>query len=112
MSKNLRMLLCIMMLMIGISVSAQDDFYKAIPADVDVLITHQPPHMILDFDDNFNYGSELLSKRVEEIAPRAHLFGHIHRQNGVLTQGNTIFSNAAIMNESYDSINTPNLIEI
>lgn len=91
---------------------AQDDFYNEILADVDVLITHQPPRKILDFDDNFNYGSELLYKRIEAIAPQAHLFGHIHRQNGVLTQGSTIFSNAAIMNESYDSINTPNLIEL
>ena len=91
---------------------AQDNFYKDIPADVVVLITHAPPYKILDFDDNFNYGSQLLSKRVEEIAPRAHLYGHIHRQNGILRIDNTIYSNAAVMNESYDSTNSPNLIEL
>ena len=90
----------------------QEDFYNEVPADVDVLVTHAPPHKVLDFDGGFHYGSEVLLHRVTCIAPRAHLFGHIHSQHGTLTQDNTIFSNAAIMNESYDLLNSPNIIEI
>ena len=50
--------------------------------------------------------------RVEEIKPRLHLFGHIHKQHGVRKDGLTIFSNGAIMNEDYANFNCPNSIEI
>ena len=86
--------------------------YSAIPADVDVLITHCPPYDILDFDDGINYGSTELLMKVEEIKPRLHLFGHIHKQHGVKKDGSTIFSNGAIMNVDYTNFNLPNLIEI
>lgn len=90
----------------------QDDFYTRIPDDTEVLITHTPPYCILDYDDDFHYGSEALAQRIKELKLRAHLFGHIHRQNGVQKQDKTIFSNASIMDESYNAINTPNIIEI
>lgn len=86
--------------------------YATIPADTDVLITHCPPYGILDFDDGINYGSTELLARVEEIKPRLHLFGHIHKQHGVKKDGLTIFSNGAIMNGDYTNFNLPNLIEI
>ena len=78
--------------------------YAAIPADTNVLI--------LDFDDGINYGSIELLTRVEEIKPRLHLFGHIHKQHGVKKDGSTIFSNGASMNGDYTNFNFPNLIEI
>lgn len=90
----------------------QDEFYNDIPVDTDVLITHAPPHGILDFDDDINYGSKTLAICINELNLRAHLFGHIHRQFGMVRQGNTIFSNAAIMNTTYDTMNFPNIIEI
>ena len=86
--------------------------YAGIPADTEVLITHCPPYGILDFDDGINYGSKELLMRVEEIKPRLHLFGHIHKQHGVRKDGLTIFSNGAIMNEDYANFNCPNSIEI
>ena len=86
--------------------------YAAIPADTDILITHCPPYGILDFDDGINYGSTELLARVEEIKPRLHLFGHIHKQHGVKKDGLTIFSNGAIMNGDYTNFNLPNLIKI
>ena len=90
----------------------QTRHYAAIPADTDVLITHSPAYGILDFDDEINYGSTELLERIQEIQPRVHLFGHIHKQHGVKKDGSTIYSNGAIMNEDYTSLNTPNLIEI
>ena len=69
--------------------------YAAIPADTDVLITHCPPYGILDFDDGINYGSTELLARVEEIKPRLHLFGHIHKQHGVKKDGLTILNSMA-----------------
>lgn len=86
--------------------------YANIPADTDILITHTPALGILDFDDNINYGSEELLERMAALNLKAHLFGHIHAQHGLLHQHGTIFSNGAIMTADYSTLNTPNIIEI
>lgn len=83
-----------------------------IPVDTDVLITHSPAYGILDFDDNINYGDEQLLTRVMEIRPRLHLFGHIHAQHGIIEANGITFSNGAIMNSDYSSINQPNMVKI
>lgn len=90
----------------------QSRHYANIPADTDVLITHSPPYGILDFDDNIHYGSEEILARLPELHLKAHLFGHIHAQHGIMQQQGIVFSNAAIMNSDYTLLNTPNLIEI
>lgn len=83
-----------------------------IPADTNVLITHSPASGILDFDDNINYGDEQLLTKVMEVHPRLHLFGHIHAQHGILTEHGITFSNGAIMNAGYTTLNLPNLLKI
>lgn len=83
-----------------------------IPADTDVLITHSPAYGILDFDDNINYGDEQLLSKLMEISPSLHLFGHIHTQHGILTEHGITFSNGAIMNVDYTTLNLPNIIEL
>ena len=90
----------------------QNRHYAAIPADTDVLVTHTPPYGIFDFDDNIHYGSEELLQRVVEVAPRLHLFGHIHRQHGTTDNSITRFSNGAIMNTDYTELRMPNLIDL
>ena len=86
--------------------------YGRIPSDTDVLITHSPAYGILDFDDGINYGSEELLARLSALNLKAHLFGHIHAQNGVMEHNGIIFSNGAIINGDYTVINTPNQIII
>lgn len=66
-----------------------------IPNDTDILITHFPPHGILDFDDGIYYGSEELLERLKRLLLKAHLFGHIHASHGTMERESTIFSNAA-----------------
>lgn len=90
----------------------QTHHYAKIPADTDVLITHSPAYGILDFDDNINYGSEEILMKLSDLHLKAHLFGHIHRQHGIIEQNGTIFSNGAIMNEDYSAFSTPNIIEL
>lgn len=97
--------------------SQQTRNYSAIPDDTDVLITHSPAYGILDLDDSIdgeliNYGSEELLCRLSALNLRAHLFGHIHRQHGILHQDGIIYSNGAIMSEDYTQLNIPNLIDI
>ncbi len=83
-----------------------------IPGDTDVLVTHSLAYGILDFDDNINYGDEQLLAKVMEIHPQLHLFGHIHAQHGITTEHGVTFSNGAIMNADYTTLNLPNLLKI
>ena len=88
----------------------QANFYENIPSDTDVLITHTPAFGILDFDDNINYGSEELLAKLPSLSLKAHLFGHIHAQHGLLEKNGTIFSNGAIMNGNYSNLQSPNVL--
>lgn len=74
-----------------------------IPGNTDVLITHNPPFGILDFDGNIHYSSEGLLAKVSEIKPRFHLFGHIHANNGLVKLETTTYVNSAIVSENYQS---------
>lgn len=86
--------------------------YAAIPEDTDILVTHSPAYGIFDFDMGVNFGSKELLESVLRIYPLAHLFGHIHMQHGIEERNGIIFSNGAIMNDSYTNLNKPNIIEI
>ena len=70
------------------------------------------PSGILDRDGSIVYGSRELLEKVRAIRPRLHLFGHIHKSHGTTNDGITVFSNAAIMDEGYDSLNGPNMLPI
>ena len=70
------------------------------------------PYDILDRDGSILYGSRQLLERVRVIHPRLHLFGQIHKSHGTTSDGVTVFSNAAIMDEEYDSLNGPNMLPI
>jgi Icc-related predicted phosphoesterase len=73
--------------------------WAAIPAGVDVLITHGPPHGILDFTNRKEHaGSRTLFDRVFEVKPRLHVFGHIHE-----AAGQTEIDGVAFLNASGDS---------
>ncbi|MDB9741831.1 metallophosphatase domain-containing protein [Akkermansiaceae bacterium] len=68
-----------------------------IPSGIDVLITHTPPHGILDVPSSGNYhlGCPHLMAELKRIQPRLHVFGHIHASHGTLQQDGTKFANAA-----------------
>ena len=70
------------------------------------------PYGILDRDRSILYGSRELLGRVRVIHPRLHLFGHIHKSYGTHSDGVTVFSNAAIMDEGYDNLNVPNVLSL
>lgn len=87
---------------VGDTVNGRDKrFIQAIPMDTDVLITHQPPHGILDYDENYHYGSKDLWQKVNSIKPKFHLFGHIHTNYGIKTYNGITFSNASMMDVEY-----------
>ncbi len=88
--------------------------WAKIPDDTDVLITHGPPHGILDVvrRGGMNVGCEDLAKRVVEIAPKVHIFGHIHESYGQLDFGGTLYVNASICTLWHEPTNPPVIIDI
>lgn len=62
----------------------QDErIWGSIPADTQLLITHSPPAGILDLSRHgIHGGSPALLKKVLEIKPKLHIFGHIHEGYG------------------------------
>lgn len=86
--------------------------YIGIPHGIDVLVTHEPPFGILDLDGDIHYGSKDMLSRLVEVRPRMHLFGHIHSNHGWVKNNGIIYSNGAILDAGYYTLNAPNLLEL
>ena len=80
-----------------------------IPYNVDVLVTHEPPAMILDESSNTHWGNMSLRNKVLEIKPRYHLFGHAHESYGTENRDGIIFSNGSSLDNSYTIVRKPKL---
>jgi Icc-related predicted phosphoesterase len=84
--------------------------FRDIPHDVDILITHSPPHTILD---NTIYekqvGSKyLLGALIYCFRPKLWVFGHIHEAYGEkIFKDSTTCVNASHVNERYQPVNAP-----
>lgn len=100
--------------------------WNLIPVDTDVLITHGPPHGILDQvrvqplglwspeegSSSGPLGCEELAIRLHAVKPRLHVFGHIHDGYGVLQGKQTLFINASICTEAYKPTNPAIVVEL
>jgi Icc-related predicted phosphoesterase len=88
--------------------------WAAIPENTNVLITHGPPHGILD--DTIRDGSQGCKDLAERIADlknlKAHIFGHLHHGYGITNINETCFINASICTDNYIPSNKPISIEI
>ena len=76
--------------------------YDLIPMDTNILITHGPPHGILDYTPQMvqHSGCPGLRDAVEHLKPQLHLFGHVHGAHGMLACEETVFVNAALLGPS------------
>lgn len=106
------------------------EYWKDIPNDLDILITHGPPKGILDltqYDSRegaegkafFQCGCEALLERIQNVKPKRHIFGHIHPEKNCPNAGiyvpngsPTTFINAAVLNLDYNIDNHGVVIEI
>lgn len=76
--------------------AAIDEKWKLIPAGVDVLVTHGPPHGYGDVVwSGERVGCEDLTRHLDRVKPRLHFFGHIHEDRGVWTRGETRIVNCS-----------------
>jgi Icc-related predicted phosphoesterase len=84
----------------GISSAAERTrLYAKIPNGVDILITHGPPQGILDRPpgDFPAAGCPQLLEATRRLKPRLHVFGHVHGAHGMLSVGETLYVNAALL---------------
>jgi len=89
--------------------------WDLIPVQTDVLITHGPPHGILDETrQGDSAGCAELLDAVKRVQPRIHAFGHIHEGAGVAMQPDidTLFINAAQLDHRYRLVNTPQYVDL
>lgn len=93
--------------------------WNLIPDDVDILITHGPPHGILDEcpdirpgHGNVHAGCEELMMAVRRVNPIVHCFGHIHEGYGRIKIGQTLFVNASICTGRYQPVNPVQVVDL
>ena len=84
-----------------------------VPEDTDILVTHGPPHGILDVPggSHLHVGDELLNTTLRKIKPKIHVFGHVHGSAGYVFQDGTHYINASVLNEQYMYMNQPMVID-
>jgi hypothetical protein len=82
--------------------------WELIPDATDILITHSPPHGVLDRNSRGkSCGCPDLRQRVLDIRPRLHCFGHVHASSGTLAHAGTTFVNASVVNSQYQIARRP-----
>ncbi len=94
--------------------AALEKTFSKIPQDVDVLITHGPPHGILDPGHRQDHaGSTALLHAVTSRNIKHHFFGHLHGSGGHKNHmGDTTFYNVAMVDDRYKVKRGPFILEI
>jgi len=84
--------------------------WSRIPSGLDILVTHGPPEGVLDMTARgVHAGCPRLMRKIREVKPKVHAFGHIHEAAGALNLGDTHFINAAVVNLAHKVIHGPSL---
>lgn len=92
--------------------------YAAIPAHVDILVSHQPPFGAGDraFDEQSgrveHLGSLELTNAIARVKPRLVICGHIHSGYGRFESAGTPVYNVSIVDEHYRVVRPPTVIDI
>jgi hypothetical protein len=91
--------------------------YAQIPANVDMLVTHQPPHgfgdVITDLSgDAMHVGSRELLAAIERVRPRLVVCGHIHGGHGRYEHDGIPIYNVSVVDERYRNVHQPTVIDL
>jgi Icc-related predicted phosphoesterase len=90
-----------------------DKMINDIPGNTNVLITHQAPYGFCDEYNGHHCGGRVLRERIDNLPLlRCHLFGHQHEANAMIVRNGTTFSNAAVLDNQYNLIANPRVIEL
>jgi hypothetical protein len=70
-------------------------------SNIDILITHGPPHGMCDEINGRHVGCPVLMRKVQALRPRLHIFGHVHRQGAqrIVIDRGTVYVNACSLHD-------------
>lgn len=90
------------------------ELFNKIPSTTSVLITHCPPHGILDKNcDGELCGDLALKRKISSLrALRLHVFGHIHDGSGKELIEPVTYINGSVTNDAYKLANKPRVFEL
>lgn len=90
------------------------EIWNQIPLDTDIILTHTPVKGKCDLvERNQEYaGCENLLPTLWNIKPMLHMSGHLHTGYGINKDETTTFVNGSLLNDDYQLINLPWIIEI
>lgn len=87
--------------------------WALIPEGIDILVTHGPPHDVLDRNATSEpTGCEALALAIARVRPRLHVFGHIHEGYGAAERDGTLHVNACTCTIAYEPTNPPIVIDV
>lgn len=93
--------------------------WNKIPLDTQILVTHGPPHGILDKLDHLgsnpgaNVGCPFLAAKIKELKDlKLHSFGHIHEGYGTIEQDGVTYVNASLLDTRYRQVNQPIVVTL
>lgn len=98
--------------------------WELIPEGTDIVLLHGPPYGYGDYvprtyTDNGDeipggehVGSLSLLKRIAKIKPRAVIYGHVHCGRGRWKLDTTELINATLVNEKYQMVHEPYVLEL
>ena len=89
--------------------------WSKIPENTDILLSHGPAYGHLDVaypKQKGNLGSKTLAKRIETLKIPYVISGHIHGGYGVERTKNTTYINCSVLDEDYNLMNKPIVIDV
>ena len=85
--------------------------WQLVPSDIDILLTHGPPR---GYGDKTILGADAgdieLLEIIRKIKPKYNIYGHIHEAYGTFKLGAITLINASVLNEHYQAVNPPIVI--
>jgi len=89
-------------------------YWSKIPQKTDVLLTHGSAHGYLDVTQpqGDHLGSKTLADRIEKLKIPYVIHGHIHGSYGIKKTKETTYINCSVLNEDYDLVNQPIVLDV
>ena len=88
--------------------------WSKIPEGTSILLVHGPAYQHLDiaYPGGDHLGSKTLAKRINELKIPYVIHGHIHGSYGTKKTNTTMYVNCSVLNEEYQLVNHPVVIEV
>jgi 3',5'-cyclic AMP phosphodiesterase CpdA len=94
------------------------EVYRAIPAGIDILVSHQPAFGYGDEVPDFrsgrmsHQGSRELLEVIDRVKPKVLICGHIHEGHGQFERSDTRIFNVSVVDEHYQLVHGATVFDV